>query len=153
MRGKVQSRSHAASAHATGGGLFSSSTIGNGLLLLSVNLDGGGDGGLLGLVGGGNDVTGDTEGLGEESDTLVGDGVVKPLPVEDLGEVSLGNEGLDDHHNLEVGDTLDVLVTGEVGILADDDDTFFKKVGEDCSLFSSRHEDHGLFLRVMIYIQ
>ena len=53
-----------------------------------------------------------TEGLGEESDTLVGHGVVGPLPVENLGEEALGGEGLNDHLDLKVGDISDVLVTG-----------------------------------------
>ena len=53
-----------------------------------------------------------TEGLGEEGDTLVGHGVVGPLPVENLGEEALGHEGLNDHHHLEVVNVRDVLVAG-----------------------------------------
>ena len=55
-----------------------------------------------------------TEGLGEEGDTLVGHGVVGPLPVENLGEEALGHEGLNDHHHLEVVHILDVLVAGQI---------------------------------------
>ena len=53
-----------------------------------------------------------TECLGEEGDTLVGHGVVGPLPVENLGEVALGHEGLNDHHHLEVVHFRNVLVAG-----------------------------------------
>ena len=75
-----------------------------------------------------------TEGLGEEGDTLVGHGVVGPLPVENLGEEALGHEGLNDHHHLEVGN-LQSLVTGKVAILADDDDSLFQQVCVNSSLF------------------
>lgn len=67
-----------------------------------------------------------TEGLGEESDTLVGHGVVGPLPVENLGEEARGYEGLHDHHDLEVGHFSDVLMAGQVAILADDDDSLLQ---------------------------
>ena len=53
-----------------------------------------------------------TEGLSEEGDTLVGHGVVGPLPVENLGEEALGHEGLNDHHHLKVVNFLNVLVAG-----------------------------------------
>ena len=95
-----------------------------------------------------------TEGLGEEGDALVGHGVVVPLPVEDLVEVALGDERLDDHHDLEVGHVRNALVAGQVAILADDDDTLFQQVGENGSLFSFAHKYHASsFSRVMIYIQ
>lgn len=59
-------------------------------------------------------------------DTLVGDSVVVPLPVENAGEVARGYEGLHDHHDLEVGHFSDVLMAGQVTILADDDDSLLQ---------------------------
>ena len=95
-----------------------------------------------------------TEGLREEGHTLVGHGVVVPLPVEHLGEVALGDQRLDDHHDLQVGDIGDVLVSGQVAILADNDDSLLQEVGENSSLLSSAHKYHGSsFSLVMIYIQ
>ena len=94
-----------------------------------------------------------TEGLGEESDTLGGDGVVVPLPVEDLGEVALGDEGLHGHHDLKVG-AVNILMGWQVAILADHNDTLLQQVGENSSLFGSAHKYHASsFSRVMIYIQ
>ena len=43
-----------------------------------------------------------TEGLAEETNSFVRDGVVAPLPVEDVREETLGLEGLDNHHDLEI---------------------------------------------------
>ena len=95
-----------------------------------------------------------TEGLGEESDTLGGDSVVVPLPVENLGEVALGDERLDDHHDLQVGNVANVLVAGQVTVFADDDDSLLQQVGENSSLFGFAHKYHdSSFSRVMIYIQ
>jgi hypothetical protein len=95
-----------------------------------------------------------TEGLGEESDTLAGDSVVVPLPVENLGEVALGDEGLDDHHDLKVGHISDVLMGWQVAVFADNDDALLQQVGENSSLFGSAHKYHGSsFSQVMIYIQ
>ena len=95
-----------------------------------------------------------TEGLGEEGDTLGGDSVVVPLPVENLGEEALGDEGLDDHHDLKVGHISDVLMGGQVAIFADNNDALLQQVGENSSLFGSAHKYHASsFSRVMIYIQ
>lgn len=106
--------STAASAHASGGCLLGSTLFGSsGLLALFAGLSWGSKSGLLLLEGGGDNVGRHTEGLGEEGDTLVSHGVVGPLPVEHLGEETLGGEGLNDHLDLEVGDISDVLASVE----------------------------------------
>jgi len=95
-----------------------------------------------------------TESLGEECNTLASDGVVHPLPVEDTLKVALRGERLDDHLDLEVGDLRQVLVTGQVAILADDDDALSQQIGVDSSLLGFAHKYHASsFSRVMIYIQ
>ena len=57
--------------------------LSSGGLLIVLN-DLGGNDSALSLEGSGNDIGGDAEGLGEESNTGVGDGVVAPLPGEDF---------------------------------------------------------------------
>ena len=65
------------------------------------------------------------------------------MPVEDVGKVASGGEGLDDHLGLEVGDLSDLLVLGKVGVLLDDDDTLTEEVGEDRSLFLLADKNHN----------
>ena len=84
-----------------------------------------------------------TELLDEEFDTGGGDGVVVPLPVEDVGEEALGSEGLHDHLALQVADLSDLLVGGEVGVLLDDDNALTEEVGKDCSLFLLADKNHN----------
>ena len=84
-----------------------------------------------------------TEFLNEVLDTGGSDGVVVPLPVEDVGKVASGGEGLDNHLGLEVGDLSDLLVLGKVGVLLDDDDTLTEEVGEDRSLFLLADKNHN----------
>ena len=84
-----------------------------------------------------------TELLDEVLDTGGSDGVVVPLPVEDVGEEALGSERFDDHLALEVGDLGDLLVGGEVGVLLDDDNALTEKVSVDCSLFLLADKNHN----------
>lgn len=83
-----------------------------------------------------------TESLGEESDTAVGDEVVRPLPVVDLLEVAVGLEGFDDHLDLQVGDILNVLVLGQVAVFAHYNDTLTQEVRVNCSLLCSANKNH-----------
>ena len=95
-----------------------------------------------------------TEGLSEEGDTLVGHGVVVPLPVENLGQIALRGERLHDHHHTEVGNISQAMMAGQVAILTDNDDSLLQQVGVNCSLFLFAHKYHASsFSRVMIYIQ
>ena len=71
-------------------------------------------------------MNGHTEVLHEESNTIVGNGVVGPLPAEDLLEEALALEALDNHHDLEIGDVTDLLMFGEVSVLLDYDDSLFQ---------------------------
>ena len=84
-----------------------------------------------------------TEGLGEESDTLAGDSVVVPLPVENLGEVALGDEGLDDHHDLKVGHISDVLMVCMEVVSGDNEDALLQQVGENSFLLGFAHKYRG----------
>ena len=84
-----------------------------------------------------------TEFLNEVLDTGGSDGVVVPLPVEDVGKVASGGEGLDDHLGLEVGDLSDLLVLGKVGVLLDDNDALTEEVSENCSLFLLADKNHN----------
>ena len=88
-------------------------------------------------------VEGLTEGLNEEVDSAVGDGVVGPLPVEHVLEVASGLEGLDNHLDFEVGNAWDVLVGRQVAVLLDNDDTLSQQVRVNSSLFFSAHEHHA----------
>ncbi len=142
-------RSSGASAETGSGALLSS-----GLLILTfVTLNSGSTsgGGSLLLEGSGNDVSGYTELLNEVLNTLVGDGVVSPLPREDLLEEALRLEGLDDHLNVEVGNSK-LLVLGEVGVLLDDNNTLAQQIFVDLSLVLLRYQNHFCTLfRLVIY--
>jgi len=84
-----------------------------------------------------------TEGSDEELDTLVGDGVVAPLPVEHFLEVALGLKRLNDHHDLKVGNFSDVLMLWQVSVLSYDDNAFLHQVLVNSSLFFSAHKHHA----------
>ena len=124
-----------------GGGLGLSLFGGSGLLIVILNL-GGGDNSSLLLVSCGHNVCGDAKGLGEERDTGVGDGAVAPLPGEDVNEVAVGLKALDNHLDLEVTHTFNVVVLGEVAVLLDDDDSLLEDVRMDRSLFFLAYEYH-----------
>ena len=132
IRCKSSILSHCSFSLGDGGGLGS-------LLLNSLGLGGSS---LLG-VGGGDNVGRDSEFLNEVLDTGGSDGVVVPLPVEDVGKVASGGEGLDDHLGLEVGDLSDLLVLGKVGVLLDDNDALTEEVSENCSLFLLADKNHN----------
>ena len=113
----------------------------SGLLLTLIFNFGSGNNALL-LVGGGDDVSGNTELLNEEGNASVGEGVVGPVPGEDLLDETTALKRFDDHLNLKVGHLGEVLVLGEVGVLSDGDDTLSEQVGENSLLFLFRHNDH-----------
>ena len=112
------------------------------LVVLSIDVLGGGGDGLLLLVGGGDDIGGDTEGLDEVVDTGVGHGVVAPLPVENVLEVTSALEGLDDHHNVQVWHGGDLLMTWKVSVLLDNNDTLSEDVLEGISSVLSGNQNH-----------
>ena len=122
---------------------------GSGLLLVILDLRGGNDGSLL-LVGDGNDVGGGTETLGEVCNTGVGEGVVAPLPGEDVLEVATGLKALDDHLDLEVGHASDVVVGLEVAVLLDNNNALLEEVSENRSLFIFAYEYHDFFSQNVI---
>ena len=93
-----------------------------------------------------------TELLDEVLNTGGSDGVVVPLPVEDVGKVSSGGEGFDDHLALQVRDLSDLLVSGEVGVLLDNDNTFAEEVSVNSSLFLLADKDHVYFCCYVIII-
>jgi len=78
-------------------------------------------------------VSWETELLNEELNTGVGEEVVGPSPVVDLVEVASGLEGLDDHHDVEVHDILDLTVLWKVSVLLDNNNTLSQDVLEDSS--------------------
>jgi hypothetical protein len=78
-------------------------------------------------VGLGNDLGGDVEVLSEVGETLVGEGVVVPLPRELGLDESLGGEGLHSLDDLEVSDS-HVGVLGSVKVLGSDEDTLLEEV-------------------------
>ena len=84
-----------------------------------------------------------TELLDEVLDTGRSDGVVVPLPVEDVGKVASGGEGFDDHLALQVADLSDLLVGREVGVLLDDDNALTEEVSVNCSLFLLADKNHN----------
>ena len=67
-----------------------------------------------------------TEGFGEEFDSGSGHGVVAPLPVENVVEVTSGSERFDRHHDLKIRNAWNVLMFWQVGIFADDNDTLLQ---------------------------
>ena len=87
---------------------------------------------LLG-VGGWDDeaVNWETELLDEEFNTLVGEEIVGPSPVVNLVEASSGLEGLNDHHNVKVGAGGDLLMSWQVSILLDNNNSLLEEVLED----------------------
>jgi hypothetical protein len=78
-------------------------------------------------VGLGNDLSGDVEVLSEVGETLIGEGVVVPLPRELSLDESLRSEGLHGLDNLEVSDG-HVGVLGSVEVLGSDEDTLLEEV-------------------------
>lgn len=78
-------------------------------------------------MGLGNNLGGDVEVLSEVGETLVGEGVVVPLPRELGLDESLGGEGLHGLDNLEVSDG-HVGVLGSVKVLGSDEDTLLEEV-------------------------
>jgi hypothetical protein len=73
----------------------------------------------------GNDLRWDVEELSEVGETLVGEGVVVPLPRELGLDESLGGQGLHGLDDLEVSDG-DVGVLGSVEVLGSDEDTLLE---------------------------
>ena len=92
-----------------------------------------------------------TKSLGEEGDTLVSDGIVGPLPVEDFIEEALGLEGFDNHHYFQVCNIGDCLVLSQVWVFSDNDNSFFQEVLEDGSLFLFADKYHGCSLCLLSF--
>ena len=67
------------------------------------------------------------------------------LPVEDVGKVTSGGERFDNHLALQVADVSDLLVSGQIAVLLDDDNTLTEEVGKNCSLFLLADKDHNKF--------
>ena len=86
-----------------------------------------------------------TEGFDEEVNTLVGDGVVAPLPVEDVLEVTLRLERFNNHHDLEIWhfNFIDVLVAWKVRVFSNDNYTFLQQILVNSSLFFFADKYHG----------
>ena len=111
-------------------------------LLVIVNLGSSGGCSLL-SEGGGNDISWDSEGLHEVVDSRVGDGVVRPLPVEDFAEETSALERFDDHLDFEVCNSGNALMLGKVAVFSDNDNSFSQKVGENCSLLFFANKYHA----------
>lgn len=82
------------------------------------------------LVRGRDDLGGKGEVGTEVLDALVGEVAVVVLPVEGDADEATAGKGLHEHHDLEVGGTLDVGVGGGDGVLLDDEDALLEEVGE-----------------------
>jgi hypothetical protein len=78
-------------------------------------------------VGLGNNLGGNVEVFSEVGETLVGEGVVVPLPRELGLDESLGGEGLHGLDDFEVSDS-HVGVLGSVKVLGSDEDTLLEEV-------------------------
>jgi len=78
-------------------------------------------------VGLGDNLGGEVEPFTEVGETLVGEGVVVPLPRELGLDESLGGEGLHALDNLEVSDGGKVRVGREVEVLGGDKDTLLEE--------------------------
>lgn len=68
------------------------------------------------------------EELSEVGKTLLGEGVVVPLPRELSLDVALGVEGLHSLDNLEVSDSREVRVRGAVEVLGGNENTLLEEV-------------------------
>ena len=82
------------------------------------------------LVGGRDDLGGKGQVGAKVLDALVGEVAVVVLPVEGDADEAAGFQGLHEHHDLEVGGSLDVGVGGRDGVLLDDEDALLEEVGE-----------------------
>ena len=87
-------------------------------------------------------VSWETEFLDEILKTIVGEEIVGPSPGVDLVEAASALQGFGDHHSVEVSNGGDVLMSWEVCILLDDDDTLSEEVFENGSSAVSGNEDH-----------
>jgi len=85
-------------------------------------------------VGLGHNLGGEVEPLAEVGETLVGEGVVVPLPRELGLDESLGSEGLHALDDLEVSDAGEVRVGREVEVLGGDKDTLLEESLVDLGL-------------------
>lgn len=75
-----------------------------------------------------NNLRGEVEELSEVGKTLLGEGVVVPLPRELSLDVALGVEGLHSLDNLEVSDSREVRVRGAVEVLGGNENTLLEEV-------------------------
>lgn len=78
-------------------------------------------------MGLGHNLRGEVQELAEVGETLVGEGVVVPLPRELGLDVALGGEGLHGLDDLEVADLGQVGVRGTVKVLGGDKDTLLEE--------------------------
>ena len=79
-------------------------------------------------MGLGHDLGGQVEPLSEVGETLVGEGVVVPLPRELGLDETLGGERLHGLDDLEVSDGGDVRVGGSVEVLGSNEHTLLEEV-------------------------
>jgi hypothetical protein len=79
-------------------------------------------------VGDGDNLSGEVEPLAEVSETLVGEGVVVPLPRELGLDVALRGERLHGLDDLKVGDGGEVGVGGAVELLGGDEDALLEEL-------------------------
>ena len=75
----------------------------------------------------GDDLGWDVKPFSEVGETLIGQGVVVPLPGELSLDISLGGQGLHQLDDFEVGDALDEWVVGSIEVLGSDQDTLFEE--------------------------
>ena len=78
-------------------------------------------------MGLGHNLRREVQELAEVGETLVGEGVVVPLPRELGLDVALGSEGLHRLDDFEVADLGQVGVGGKVKVLGGDEDTLLEK--------------------------
>jgi len=99
-------------------------------------------------VGLGNNLGRNVEVFSEVGETLVGEGVVVPLPRELGLDESLGSEGLHGLDNLEVSDG-HVGVLGSVEVLGSDEDTLLEEVLVDLTSKFWLTQDTGRHSRLV----
>jgi hypothetical protein len=85
-----------------------------------------------GLVGGRNDLGGQSQVTTEVFNTFVSQVAVVVLPREGDTDVTLGLKRLHQVQNLQVGRSFDLRMSGGLGVLLDDTYSFLEQVREDC---------------------
>ncbi len=92
------------------------------------------------LVSVGDGLRVEVEVVAEVLNTSIGKSVVEPLPREDRGDEAAGLKRLEEHHDLEVGNALELSVLGGSSVLGASNDALLEEQGVDRETVLTRNK-------------